>query len=73
MSEKGIIHHLPLMLVVVVAVVAGYLFLQGKVDLSIFSKKPTVELKEEYQNPFKKETQFVNPFEQYKNPFTVNR
>lgn len=32
-------------------------------------KEPTVTLKEEYQNPFDKEAQYVNPFSDYKNPF----
>jgi len=36
-------------------------------------KKPMVELKTEYNNPFAKETQYVNPFDKYKNPFVVNR
>ena len=26
-----------------------------------------------YKNPFKKETQYVNPFETYKNPFVVSK
>lgn len=33
------------------------------------SKEPTVNLKKEYQNPFDKNSQYVNPFSQYKNPF----
>lgn len=33
--------------------------------------QPKVELKTEYKNPFKKETQYVNPFQTYKNPFEV--
>lgn len=34
---------------------------------------PKVSVKTEYKNPFDKETQYVNPFEEYKNPFVVNR
>ena len=41
--------------------------------LNILQKKATVSLKTEYKNPFSKETQFVNPFDKYKNPFVVNR
>ncbi|MBI2007333.1 MAG: hypothetical protein HYS83_01345 [Candidatus Blackburnbacteria bacterium] len=76
--QKGIIHILPLEIIVVL-VIAGvlvYLVTQGIVKLpsvSLFQKKPNVELQETYKNPFKKETQFVNPFETYKNPFTVGR
>ena len=39
----------------------------------IVQKKPTVEVKTTYNNPFDKETQYVNPFEKYKNPFVTNR
>lgn len=31
--------------------------------------EPNVELQTEYKNPFSKESQYVNPFSQYKNPF----
>ena len=41
--------------------------------LTILQKKATVNLKTEYKNPFTKETQYVNPFDKYKNPFVVNR
>lgn len=75
--QKGIIHLLPLevVFVLIVAGVLVYLFTQGiiKLPTSIFQRGPKVELQENYQNPFKKETQYVNPFETYKNPFTVNR
>lgn len=33
------------------------------------TKKPAVELKTEYKNPFTKEAQYVNPFNEFKNPF----
>lgn len=36
-------------------------------------KKPAVEIKTSYKNPFNKETQYVNPFDKYKNPFVTNR
>ena len=41
--------------------------------LTILQKKAEVQLKTEYKNPFAKKTQFVNPFDKYKNPFVVNR
>lgn len=73
MSQRGIVHLLPLLIIVVIAVVAFLLF-QGKIKLpSLFQQGPKVDLKTSYQNPFKKETQYVNPFDTYKNPFTVNR
>lgn len=73
MHQRGIVHLLPLL--IIAAILVGiYLFAQGKLQLpSFLQKKAKVELKTEYQNPFKKETQYVNPFETYKNPFTVNK
>ena len=41
--------------------------------LNLLQRKAEVKLKTEYKNPFSKETQYVNPFETYKNPFVVNR
>lgn len=77
MRQKGIIHLLPLevVFVLIVAGVLVYLVTQGIIKLpsSLFQKGPKVQLQTEYKNPFKKESQFVNPFETYKNPFTVNR
>lgn len=78
--QKGIIHLLPLEVIFALIVVGAifYVVSQGIVKLpssltSLFQKGPKVELQESYQNPFKKETQYVNPFETYKNPFTVSR
>lgn len=75
MPERGIIHHFPLLLVALLAVAAVvFLFVfKGSVKLPFLNNQPKVETQTKYENPFKKETQFVNPFEQYKNPFTVNR
>lgn len=33
------------------------------------TNESTVTLKTDYQNPFDKNTQYVNPFSEYKNPF----
>lgn len=73
MSQRGIIHLLPLLLIAAV-VIGVILVITGKLkapSLPFLSKQPKVELKTEYNNPFNKETQYVNPFETYKNPFTV--
>lgn len=32
-------------------------------------KLPTVKLETQYQNPFNRNTQYANPFDEYKNPF----
>lgn len=72
MRQRGIIHLLPLLLVAVV-ILGIYLLTQGLIKLPLFEKKPEVKLETKYSNPFKKESQFVNPFDQYKNPFVVNK
>lgn len=79
MRQRGFIHLLPLLLIIVVIVVfvlasKGIIKLPFKLpNIPFLSNQPSVSLKTEYQNPFKKESQYVNPFETYKNPFVVNR
>lgn len=48
-----------------------YLYFSGSLRRLGLFKPPTpqVELKTEYQNPFKSEAQYVNPFTEFKNPF----
>ena len=73
MSQKGVLHLLPLLLIAAI-VIGAILVFTGKVKLpgAPFGQKGAkVEPKKEYNNPFKKETQYVNPFETYKNPFTL--
>lgn len=74
-NNKGVIHlALPF---VFLLVLAGGLFILVSLkiiklpSLPFLQKTPSVDLKTEYENPFKKETQYVNPFETYKNPFTI--
>ncbi len=48
------------------------LFAKGglkKARLPFQNKTPQVELKTEYKNPFAKQSQYINPFDQYKSPF----
>ena len=80
-KQKGIIH-LALLLVLLPIVIAGFFALSyfGIIKLPSFLNKipftspgSKVELTKEYQNPFKKETQYVNPFQEYKNPFVTNK
>lgn len=73
--QSGFVHHFPLFLFVAI-IVGAILVWKGIIHnplAGIFSKTPKVEPQAKYENPFKKETQYVNPFEEYKNPFTVNR
>ena len=59
---------------IVLAVIVGVSLLVIKFvfkkNLPFGEQKPTVALKTEYQNPFDKKTQYVNPFKEFKNPFT---
>ena len=73
--QKGVIHlALPLLLLLIAAAVALIYF--GVIKNPLKSLKlgqsvPSVDLKTDYKNPFKQETQYVNPFDTYKNPFTI--
>lgn len=40
-------------------------------NIPFLSKEPRVAIKSSYKNPFDKKTQYVNPFDTYKNPFVV--
>lgn len=75
-NQRGFLHLLPLLLIAAL-IVGVILVATGKVKLPFsvpfLQQGPKVDLKTEYKNPFNKETQYVNPFETYKNPFVVNR
>ena len=61
---------LPILLLVVIAAIASaYVLLVLGVIKNPFSKELRVPLHAVYENPFDKETQYVNPFSEYKNPF----
>ncbi len=76
--EKGIT---PLFIIIIVSLVLaaigfvlvsqGIIKLPGSTNKTspASANKPTVELKEEYKNPFDKKTNYTNPFSEYKNPF----
>lgn len=75
-QQKGFAHLLLLILVFVVGIVVVVLVSMGVIKLpsslsSLVTKKSgaTVQVKTEYKNPFAKESQYVNPFDQYKSPF----
>lgn len=75
-NQKGVIHlALPFVLLIIIAAIALIYFGVIKNPFKNFTlpgqSVPKVEVKEEYKNPFKKETQYINPFETYKNPFVV--
>lgn len=76
-NQKGVIHLLLPLLLLLAAVLFALVYF-GVIknplnNLQIGQSGPKVELTTEYKNPFKKESQYVNPFEEYKNPFVTNR
>ena len=74
-KNKLIRFGIPLAILIVVVIVLLLVYSKaGKLPTtSIFQKKADVKLKTEYKNPFDKNTQYVNPFETYKNPFVVSK
>lgn len=76
MNQKGVVH-LAVPLLLLLAIVAGFFILSAAGVLKApklpalpgIKKEPTVSLQKQYQNPFDKDAQYINPFSQYKNPF----
>lgn len=71
-KNQGFVHLavLLLSLLLLLAVVFYLLVVKGLVRNPLApAQKPTVSLQSQYQNPFDKNTQYANPFSQYKNPF----
>lgn len=74
-NQKGVVHLLlPVLIVLIVAALAVYFIFFNKSftipGLSNLGKQePKIAVKSEYKNPFKKENQYVNPFDEYKSPF----
>ena len=72
MNQRGLVHLLPVLVILALIGVVGFLVFKGKLNISL-ARKPKVKLQESYNNPFDKDSQYVNPFETYKNPFTTSR
>ena len=73
-AKKGFVLHTLLIAIVIIAVWVGVIYVliqKGIIKRPSFlsTKQPKVELKSEYKNPFDKNTQYVNPFNNTKNPF----
>ncbi|MEK6808832.1 MAG: hypothetical protein AABY14_04050 [Nanoarchaeota archaeon] len=67
---KGNVVPILLIVVVVLTGVVGYLlYSRGFIKNPI--SKEEVRLNTQYTNPFEKESSYVNPFDEYKNPFDV--
>lgn len=73
MNQRGIIHLLPLLLILAAVAAVIYFVVKGNINIPFLQKKASVELKTTYKNPFDKNTQYVNPFDKYKNPFVIGR
>lgn len=78
-NQKGVVHLFLLLIILLIVGGSVYALVHFKIiKLPNFfgnagkgSVTTKVELKSEYKNPFDKGTQYVNPFDQYKNPFVV--
>ena len=76
-NSRGIIHLIPLFVVLAILGVVGFFLISGKTKLPFevpfLTQKPNVKIQKQYSNPLSKETQYVNPFNEFKNPFTVSK
>lgn len=80
-NQKGIFHLALTLIILLILLGAGIFALVNfgiiknpLSNLPFFNQEvPKISTKTEYKNPFKKETQYVNPFETYKNPFVVSK
>lgn len=61
----------PFLLILFVIILGGYFLLSRGIIPNPFKPKPQIRLNTQYLNPFEKETHYVNPFDEYKNPFDV--
>lgn len=77
MGQRGAVHLLPLLAISAVIVLLGFLLVSKDLiqnpitEIARKFQKPSVEPKTTYTNPFEADTQYVNPFSQYKNPFDI--
>lgn len=55
---------------IAVAGLVYFLIIKGVIPNPL-APKPQVRLNTQYSNPFDKKSQYVNPFDDYKNPFDV--
>lgn len=78
MYQKGVVAlGVPLLLIIIAAVAVFILISAGviqnpfpkQLQQLVPKKEPTVSLQKQYQNPFDKNAQYINPFSSYKNPF----
>jgi len=76
-NKKGAAHLIPIVIIFAVTLLLiGALFYTKVLNKKIPSitnksnnQEASVQIKKDYQNPFDKNTQYVNPFDQTKNPF----
>lgn len=75
MKERGVVALIPLTLLIIVLALIFYVLLSQGIIKSpvklpgVKKTEPTVSLQTQYANPFDKNSQYVNPFASYKNPF----
>lgn len=75
--KKGFAHLLLLLVILTLAAIVGYVLISRGIIKNPLTQTPSKEipnneqninLKSEYENPFAKDTHYVNPFSDYKNP-----
>ena len=76
MNQRGVVALAVLLLLLIAAAAVIFILLYSGIlkkttlpTLPGQKKEPKVELQKQYQNPFDKNSQYVNPFSGYKNPF----
>lgn len=74
MNQRGNIALIPLIIILllIIAGVAYFVISKGNIKNPL-QKQPEGQLKTFYKNPFKEESHYLNPFDEYKNPFDVIR
>ncbi|EKD65697.1 MAG: hypothetical protein ACD_50C00012G0002 [uncultured bacterium] len=70
-NQKGIAHLILIFVILAILIVAGALVLKKFIKIPGLSQtqESNIAIKSEYKNPFNKDSQYVNPFDQYKSPF----
>lgn len=77
MNQKGTALLLAPLLILFILAAIIYIFITlgiiksplKSIPLPQVKKETSVSLQKQYQNPFDKNTQYVNPFSSYQNPF----
>lgn len=75
-SKRSIIIGAVVLIVIIVLAYVAYVATRPEGEAppgitSLILGQTNVDVKKEYKNPFNRENQYVNPFSEFKSPFTV--